>query len=167
MSQKQGTMNQKQGRQDKLIQEERIDAYKERGKWPEPTVCSECGAVFLEGRWAWWEPADKAHIIVCPACLRIKERFPAGYVEIKGAFFESHRKELLRLIHNLEAQEKGEHPMERLMAITTEKDHALITTTGIHLARRIGEALKHAYQGDLDLTYGDAEEIIRMTWTRE
>jgi hypothetical protein len=35
--------------------------------------------------------------------------------------------------------------------------------TGIHLARRIGEALKHAYQGDLDFTYGDGEKGIRMT----
>lgn len=167
MNQKQGSMNQKQGRQDKLIQEERHDTYKEQEKWPEPTVCSGCGAVFIEGRWAWWEPADKAHIIVCPACRRIKDGFPAGYLEIKGGFFDSHRKELLGLIHNLEAQEKGEHPMERLMAITTEKDHALITTTGIHLARRIGEALKHAYQGDLDFTYGDGEKSIRMTWVRE
>ena len=160
-------MNQKQGRQDKLIQDERKDTYQERQKWPEPTECSECGAVFLEGRWAWWEPADKAHIIVCPACQRIKDGFPAGHLEIKGAFFNSHRRELLNLIHNLEAQEKGEHPMERLMAITTKEDHALITTTGIHLARRIGEALKHAYQGDLDFTYGDGEKSIRMTWSRE
>ncbi len=167
MTQKQGTMNQKQGRHDKLIQEERHDTYKEREKWPEPTVCSSCGAVFREGRWAWWEPAAKAHAIVCPACQRIKDEFPAGYLEIKGAFFGSHRQELLNLIHNIEAQEKGEHPMERLMAITTEEGHALITTTGIHLARRIGEALKHAYQGDLDFSYGDAEKIIRLTWIRE
>ncbi len=167
MNRKQGTMNQKQGRHDKLIQEKRHDTYQEREKWPEPTVCSECNAVFLEGRWAWLEPSDKANTIVCPACQRIKDAFPAGYLEIKGAFFDSHREELLGLIHNLEAQEKGEHPMERLMAITAEEDQTLITTTGIHLARRIGEALQHAYEGDLDFTYGDAEKIIRMTWIRE
>lgn len=167
MSQKQGSMNMKQGRQDKLIQEERKDTYQERQKWPEPTVCSECGAVFLDGRWSWWEPAAKAHTIVCPACQRIKDGIPAGYLEIKGAFFEGHRRELINMIHNIESQEKGEHPMERLMAFTTEKNHALLTTTGIHLARRIGEALKHAYEGDLDFTYGDGEKSIRMTWVRE
>lgn len=160
-------MNQKQGRQDKLIQEKRHDTYAEQEKWPEPTVCSECGAVFIEGRWTWLEPPpDKAHMIVCPACQRIKDGIPAGYVEIRGAFFEDHREELLNLIYNLEAQEKGEHPMERLMDICGEEDHTLITTTGIHLARRIGEALKNAYQGDLDFTYGDAEKIIRVSWSR-
>lgn len=160
-------MNQKQGRQDKLIQEKRHDTYMEREKWPEPTVCSECSAVFLEGRWAWMESAAKAHMIVCPACQRIKDGLPAGYLEIRGVFFASHREELLNLIYNLETQEKSEHPMERLMDISTAEDHTLITTTGIHLARRIGEALKNAYQGDLDFAYGDAEKIIRMTWSRE
>jgi len=167
MNEKQGRMNLKQGRQDKLIQEERHDTYKEQEKWPEPTICSECSAVFIGGRWAWEERADNAHAIICPACQRIKDVFPAGYLEIKGAFFGSHREEMLNLIHNLEALEKGEHPMERLMAITTEEDHTLITTTGIHLARRIGEALKHAYQGDLEFAYGDDEKIIRLTWIRD
>lgn len=113
------------------------------------------------------ESAAKAHMIVCPACQRIKDGLPAGYLEIRGVFFASHREELLNLIYNLETQEKSEHPMERLMDISTAEDHTLITTTGIHLARRIGEALKNAYQGDLDFAYGDAEKIIRMTWSRE
>lgn len=167
MSENQGRMNLKQGRQDKLIQEERHDTYREKQKWPEPTICSECNAVFIEGRWTWNEPADNANAIVCPACQRIKDGFPAGYLEIKGGFFGSHQEEMLNLIHNTEALEKGERPMERLMAITTEEDQTLITTTGIHLARRLGEALKRAYQGDLDFVYGDGEKIIRMTWVRE
>ncbi len=160
-------VNQKQGRQDKLIQEERHDTYKEKEKWPEPTVCSECSAVFVEGKWAWGEPAVSAHAILCPACQRLHDGFPAGYLEIKGSFFGHHHVEMRNLINNIEAQEKGEHPMERLMAITTEEDYTLITTTGIHLARRLGEALKHAYQGDLAFTYGDGEKIIRLTWIRE
>ncbi len=154
-------------RRDRLIQEERHDTYQERGKWPDPTACSECGAVFLEGRWSWWEAAPNAHAIVCPACQRIKDAFPAGIIEIRGRFFDSHREEINNLIHNLEGQEKGAHPMERIMSITTEGDHALVTTTGIHLARRIGEALKHAYQGELDFTYGDAEKSIRVAWCRQ
>lgn len=161
-------MTQKQGRQDKLIQEKRHDTYEERGKWPEPTVCSECGVAFSNGRWVWLEPpAENANVVVCPACQRIKDKIPAGYVEIKGGFFSEHREEMLNLIYNLETQEKGERPLERLMDISDEEDPALVTTTGIHLARRIGEALLHAYQGDLDFSYGDAEKIIRVTWVRE
>lgn len=164
---KQGTMNQKQGRQDKLIQQERHDTYREKQKWPEPTVCTECRAVFLGGRWVWDEPADNANAIVCPACQRINDKYPAGYLEIKGGFFGTHQEEMLNLIHNVEALEKGERPMERLMAITPEDEQTLVTTTGVHVARRIGEALNRAYQGDLDFTYGDGDKIIRLTWSRE
>jgi len=155
------------GRRDRLIQEERHDSYQERGKWPEPTVCSECGAVFMEGRWSWWEAAADAHAVVCPACQRIKDAFPAGRLEIRGGFFETHREEITHLIRHLEAQEMASHPMERIMAVAQDDDCTLVTTTGIHLARRIGEALLHAYQGDLDFVYGDSEKSIRVAWSRK
>jgi hypothetical protein len=63
-------------------------------------------------------------------------------------------------------QDKGD-PLERIMTFAAEEEHFLVTTTGIHLARRIGEALKHACQGDLDLSYGDGEQSIRVTWRRD
>lgn len=142
------------GRRDRLVQEKVHDAYQERGKWPEPTVCTTCGALFADGKWIWQKAPAGSYTIVCPACQRIADNYPAGHLMIKGSFFEQHREEILNLVHNTEKQEKGEHPLERLMAIVDEKDHTMITTTGIHLARRIGEALSHAYQGDFDFTYG-------------
>lgn len=153
-------------RRDRLIQQERHDTYQERGKWPEPTACSECGLVFMEGRWSWLKAAADANTVVCPACQRIRDKFPAGFIEIRGEFFDSHQEEINNLIRNLETQEKEEHPLERIMTISVETDHTLVTTTGIHLARRIGEALKHAYQGNLDFSYGDAEKSIRVVWSR-
>ena len=155
------------GRRDRLIHEKRHDAYQEWGKWPEATVCTECRALFQEGRWRWQETPDEANTTVCPACQRIADDYPAGRLEIRGAFFRAHRDELLNLIHNTEKQEKAERPMERIMTISDEEEHTLVTTTGIHLARRIGEALKHAYQGELDFTYGDAEKSIRLAWCRQ
>jgi hypothetical protein len=150
----------------RLIQERRHDPFRERGKWPEPTVCSVCNALFQNGRWSWGEIQANANKVVCPACQRIAETYPAGYVEIKGAFFDEHREELLNMIRNEEAQEKGEHPMERIMSIAEEKEGVLVTTTGIHLARRIGDALARAYQGDLSFQYSDDEQIIRVNWNR-
>ncbi len=38
------------GRKDRLIKEKRHDVYRARRKWPEPTVYTECGAVFVGGR---------------------------------------------------------------------------------------------------------------------
>ena len=101
---------------------------------------------------------------MCPACQRIADNYPAGYVELKGEFFEQRREEILNLVNNEEKLETGEHPMEKIMAITLEDDTTLITTTGVHVARRIGEAIARAYQGNLDYTYGDNEKSIRVVW---
>ena len=157
----------KYGRRDRLVQEKRHDTYREGGKLPEPTVCSECSSVYIEGRWTWYEPSAKANKVVCPACQRIGDNYPAGTLEIRGSFFKQHEEEMRRLIRNEEKQEKGEHPLERIMEIREEGEHTLITTTGIHIARRIGEAISRAYQGEFSFTYGDGEKTIRVLWSRE
>lgn len=156
----------KHGRQDRLLKEKRHDTYKERGKWPEPTLCKECGALFINGRWCWGKSPAEANGTICPACRRISDNLPAGYIELKGTFFQEHYDEILNLTRNIEQQEKNERPLERIMAIIDEKDHTLVTTTGIHIARRIGEALSRSYNGDLSFQYAEDEQNIRVYWQR-
>ena len=140
---------QKIPRQDNLFQERVHDAYKARAKLPEPSVCSQCGAVFHQGRWQWLlAPAD-AHQETCPACHRIHDHYPAGFLYMKGEFFQSHRDEIMHLVHNHEKHERAEHPLKRIMAVEEKEGETLVSTTDIHLARGIGEALHHAYQGEL------------------
>jgi hypothetical protein len=134
---------------------------------PEPTVCTECRALLRAGRWTWDAATPGAYTTICPACRRIADDLPAGYLEILGNFFRAHQEELRNLIRNIEEQEKSEYPLERIMALVDEADRVLVTTTGIHLARRIGEALAHAYQGELDFAYGDGEQSIRVVWRRD
>lgn len=153
-------------RQDRLIKEKRHDAYRKRDKWPEPTLCTECAALFVNGRWTWEKPTEKANETICPACRRCADNYPAGYIEIKGDFLKKHGDEILSLIRNIEKQEKGEHPLERIISITDEREHTLVTTTGIHIARRIGEALSRSYKGDFSFQYGEGEKSIRVYWQR-
>ena len=153
-------------RKDRLIKEKRHDAYKQRKKWPEPTLCTECGALFVKGRWSWKTPPKKVHRAICPACQRIADNCPAGYVELKGAYFAEHRDEILNLVHNVEKDEKDARPLERIGAITDKKDYTLVTTTGIHIARRIGESLSHSYKGKLSFQYAEAANRIRVYWQR-
>jgi NMD protein affecting ribosome stability and mRNA decay len=151
-------------RRDRLVQEKQHDTYKERKKRTEPTVCTACGAVFTGGRWTWAEPPEGAVKELCPACMRISDNFPAGYVEFRGEFFDQRREEVMNLVKNEEKQEKGEHPMERIMAVSPQDGYTLITTTGVHIARRLGEAVARAYQGKLSFTYGDNDKSIRVLW---
>jgi len=143
------------------------DPYHATERPPEPTICPKCKAVYDEGRWQWLRPPDDAHEHVCPACQRIHDSFPAGYVTIRGQFMKDHRDEIIALINSKEDAEKAEHPLQRIMAIEDVREGLQITTTDSHLARGIGEALHSAYKGELKLRYSRDENLLRAVWKRE
>jgi NMD protein affecting ribosome stability and mRNA decay len=149
----------------RIYDDANIDVYREKKKYKESTLCSGCGAVYHKGRWSWATAGDDVVTAVCPACRRIADQYPAGIVEISGLFSEEHSDEIFKMIKKLAKAEKNEHPMERIMGIESENGKKVITTTGIHLARRLGDALKNAYQGELEISY-DAENYIRVYWER-
>lgn len=155
------------GRKDRLIKQKRIDAYQQMHNPPEPTVCSKCQALFANGRWTWKPPPSDSNESTCPACRRIIDNYPAGFITIKGEFYILHRDNILNLVKNVENQEKRGRPLERIMNIDRQNDQAIITTTGIHVARRIGEALSKSFKGDLSIQYADADKNVRVNWSRE
>jgi hypothetical protein len=146
-----------------------IDTYKVRKKLPEPTRCPDCGAVHEAGRWRWAEiPPAQAHEVRCPACHRIADGYPAGIVTLKGALVRAHRDEILGIARNAEAAEKGERPMNRIMSIAEpDPETIVITTTDMHLPRRIGETVDRALNGTLDFHYDAENYFIRVEWRRE
>ncbi len=153
-------------KREQLLQELVHDSYKAKRKLPEPTRCPECGAVFHKGRWTWGAAPAGAHELKCPACHRIHDKFPAGYVTLKGEFLREHRDQILNLLRNHEAKEKAEHPLERIMAIEDTAEGVLVTTTDTHLARDFAEALFDAWKGDLEFHYNKEENLLRATWSR-
>lgn len=140
------------------------DPYKSLGKLPEPAVCPRCGAVFHKGRWAWAARPARAHEETCPACHRIHDNYPAGILTLSGPFLEEHKEEILNAARNQEEEAKREHPLCRIINIEEKREGIVITTTDTHLPRRIGEALWHAYHGELNLHYGQDPRLIRMSW---
>lgn len=157
-------------RRDQLRPERIHDTYMLRGKLKEPARCPRCGAVYHAGRWQWGDAPAGAHETTCSACHRIADHFPAGYVEIGGPFYTGHQDEILTLIRHHETREKAEHPMARIIAVEQAANrgspHAQVTTTDIHLARNLGEALHSAYQGELDFHYNPGEDLLRVFWRR-
>lgn len=153
-------------RREQLLQEFVHDSYKAKRKLPEPTRCPKCGAVYRAGRWTWEKAPAGTDETICPACHRIQDRFPAGYVTITGGFFREHKDEVLNRVRNCEEREKTEHPLERIAGIEESGDRALVTTTSVHLARLISEALYDSFKGQLDYSYNQEENLLRATWSR-
>lgn len=147
------------------------DTYRLARKFPEPTVCSECKAVFVGGRWQWNAEGAKvpagAKEAICPACRRIRDGYPAGTLTISGKFLELHRDDVKGVLRAEEQLETAEHPLNRIASMEEGDETIAITTTDIHLPRRIAEALYRAYEGELSVDYAEDEQSIRVNWKRD
>jgi hypothetical protein len=142
------------------------DPYRAAAKPPEPTSCPQCHATYASGRWSWDKAPEDSFSQLCPACQRIRDHFPAGYVTVKGEFFKEHRDEIVALIENHEKSEKSRRPLQRIMGMEDTREGFQVTTTDSHLARGIAEALQGAYKGDLKLRYSRDENLVRAVWKR-
>ena len=153
-------------RRNRFIQERVHDTYRLSSKPKAPTVCTECGAVFHSGRWQWDERPKGAREALCPACCRIRDHYPGGFVTLTGPFFEENREEILSLVRHESEREQKERALKRIMDIEARDHDVVVTTTDKHLARRIGKALHRAYQGELDAVQNKEDDSLRVTWKR-
>jgi NMD protein affecting ribosome stability and mRNA decay len=142
------------------------DAYKATAKMPGSAVCPDCGASYRRGRWTWQKGPAAAKSVRCPACQRIQDDLPAGYVMLSGTYFRTHRDEVLARVRRCEADEKREHPLQRIMKVAAVEGGVQVTTTDSHLARTIGEALHKAFRGELDYRYNKRQNLLRVAWAR-
>jgi hypothetical protein len=161
---KTSTPTQPPERRDRLLREQVHDTYKQRGQFKEPTRCPGCGAVYRKGRWSWTaEVDDNASETLCSAA----DKYPAGEVLLKGEFVTRHKDEILNLMRRVEAAENKEHPMNRIIEIRELGDEVLLTTTDIHLPRRIGKAIQAAWKGSLDIHFDEGGYFTRIAWQRD
>ena len=155
-------------RHDRLLREQVHDTYKQRGHLKEPTRCPGCGAVYRKGRWSWTAEADEgAEETVCTACHRSADNYPAGEVTLEGDFALRHKDEILKLVRNVETAANKEHPMNRIIEIRDADSQILITTTDVHLPRRIGKAIQAAWKGSLDIHFDEGGYFTRISWRRD
>jgi hypothetical protein len=148
-----------------MLHEAEHDTYMPRHSLPEPTGCPDCGAIYHRGRWQWGPIPAGAHRELCPACQRIRDKYPAATVTITGPFALQHASEISSLARNEEIAAKAEHPLERIIEIDIGTEVLTMTTTNAHLARRIGKALRRAYGGELHLYFVEDTDFLRVQWT--
>jgi hypothetical protein len=152
-------------RKDRLLQDRDHDPYKSKSKPPEPSVCPVCQAVFQDGRWQWLEVrSSESRRQLCQACQRIRDNYPAGLLTVTGSLIKSRRTEILGLISNHARGERAQHPLHRIIRVEDQPDMMVVSTTDVHLPRRIGNALHHAYTGKLELQYDKANCFVRVNW---
>jgi len=154
-------------RHEQVFDQPHTDSYRADAKLADPARCPTCNAAYRNGRWTWQDAGADAVAHQCPACLRIHDHFPAGYLSLKGKFTPERREELLSLVRAREAHAKAEHPMQRIMAIEDVTGGILVTTTDGHLARGIGHALRDAFRGTLEINFAHDENLVRATWRSE
>jgi NMD protein affecting ribosome stability and mRNA decay len=141
-----------------------LDPYQRQQKLNDHTVCPQCGAVYLHGRWQSARKPKAGHEALCPACRRVNDKLPAGIVKLHGALGRNQIDEIVSLARHQEAAEKGEHPLNRIISIDENADGIVISTTDTHLPRRIGEAVKRAFHGTLDEHFDEGGYFVRVTW---
>ncbi len=136
-------------------------------------VCKKCQAVFNNKRWSIDEDLYKIKVdekgvktIQCPACKKVRDKFPGGILKLKGAFLQEHISEILNLIKNEEQRAMGFNPLERVMEINTTSKGLEITTTNEKLAQRIGKSIQKAYQGRVAYRWSDDTKLLRAEWER-
>ena len=142
-----------------------LDPYQGTKKLHEGTACPQCGAVYHDGRWQWRAREDDAVEELCAACRRINDKFPAGIVTVHGPLSAQRKEEMRRLARHQEEAEKSEHPLNRIIGIAEDTESLTIETTDIHLPRRIGEAIKRAFRGELASHFEEDGYFVRVTWT--
>ena len=148
-------------------QDHHLDPYQRQQKLRDGTACPQCGAVYREGRWRWVAKGHRADQELCSACRRINDRFPAGVVTLRGDFARERKEEMIRLARHQEEAENKEHPLNRIISIEEDAQRVVINTTDIHLPRRIGEAVKRAFHGEIENNFEKDGYFVRVTWTSQ
>ena len=115
------------------------------------------------GRWRAEEQPEGVVTGLCPACTRIREHDPAGTLRLDEAFLDD-RDEIVRMARNVERAETAEHPLERLMGVEPQAQGLVITTTGVHLARRIAHALERRFHRAARYRYSDGDRTLFVDW---
>lgn len=142
------------------------DPYALTKKLPDPSACTECRAIYRAGRWAWGAAPADAKRVVCAACRRAADGYPAGLVRLAGPYLAAHRDELEHIARNFEERERAEHPLKRIIAVREDGAELEIATSDAKLARGIGEALHHAHKGKLSAPTRAREGVLRVRWER-
>jgi hypothetical protein len=130
--------------------------------------CRGCGAFHHRRQWSLTLPAGfnsqiQSHLVFCPACRKIQDRFAGGELTLRGVEGEN-RGEIARILRNEESQAREKNPLERIMRIDAANGSWRVETTTEKLAQRLGRSIKKARGGKLAYKWGHNNKFVRVVW---
>ena len=137
-------------------------------RYSDPTICPKCGVIYHNKRWFFDEEKkeyfnEKSTKKLCPACRKIKDRFPMGVVLIEAEYLKDKKEEIRNHIMNIEKKEKINNPLGRIMTIKNSgKNKWNIETTTEHLAMTIGRSVAKTFGGETKFSFSKDEKFIRV-----
>ncbi len=147
------------------------DTYLPRLSPKEVIQCTGCGAFYHRRHWmlampAGFNPPAHVHPIYCPACRKIKERYPSGELSLKG-MDPAERQEILRILRNEEEQARNKNPLERIMNVAQKNSDWKVETTTEKLAQRLGRSVRKARGGKLVYKWSHNNKFLRVVWEQK
>jgi len=133
--------------------------------------CSGCGAFHHRRHWTLTPPGSfssqiHSHLVFCPACRKILDRFPGGELTLRGVE-AGNRGEIARILRNEESRAREKNPLERIMRMDAANGGWRVETTTEKLAQRLGRSIKKAKGGKLALKWGHNNKPVRVRWQKE
>jgi hypothetical protein len=132
--------------------------------------CTGCGAFYYKRRWTLRAPSEftspfHAHAIYCPACRKMRERFPGGELHLLGIEADD-RSEIARMLRNEEERARQKNPLERIMRLQAKNGDWWVETTTEKLAQRLGRCVHKARGGKLQYKMGHNNKFMRVVWEK-
>jgi hypothetical protein len=132
--------------------------------------CSGCGAFHYRRHWSMLPPSalipEKAERVLCPACRKIKDSYPAGELTLTG-LAPGDRPEIARILRNEEVRAREKNPLERIMSMKTATGGWRVATTTEKLAQRLGRAVRKARGGKLEYKWSHNNKFVRVIWHKK
>jgi hypothetical protein len=132
--------------------------------------CGGCGAFHYRRHWTLTPPGGfssqiHTHLVVCPACRKIQDRFPGGELTLRS-IEAGERGEIARILRNEESRAREKNPLERIMRMEAANDGWRVETTTEKLAQRLGRSIKKARGGNLVYKWGHNSKFARVVWEK-
>jgi len=132
--------------------------------------CSGCGAFYHRRHWSLMPPGGfstqvHSHLVFCPACRKIHDRYPGGELTLRGIDAEN-RAEIARILRNEEQRARQKNPLERIMRMDSANGGWRVETTTEKLAQRLGRSIKRARGGKLAFKWGHNNKFVRVVWDK-